>query len=456
MRCLRSIGFLLLAAATGVRAQAPAAAYTPLVWDENWSYLSDPLRRLDWSDELKHIRLFGDAYLSLGGQVRERGEYVDYPAWAAQSSHNGYDLQRYLVNSDWHLASAARVFVQLGSSLENGRDGGPRPGIDQSLLYLNQAFIDYSPSEALTVRVGRQLVSLGSTRLFAIGAGLNVQQPFDGARVMLHVDHWSLDLLALRPTQIHEDYFRSEPNPQTETWGLYATHPVPLVPKLNFDLYYIGFDRKSWRYAEGTGREQRETFGSRLWQQSPAWAWDWELTAQTGRFGSNNIRAWATGYHVSHRFVAARGTPRAEIDGGITSGDHQPHDHTLATFNPLFPNGSYLSESLLIGPYNLDIIRPKLEVNVNRKLTFSLNGEFLWRQSLVDGIYNIAGILTHPGLASQRRYVGWQIQTGLNYSFTRHLTGGVTYEHFFPGGFLKQTPPNHNVNFVAPQLTYTF
>jgi hypothetical protein len=32
----------------------------------------------------------------------------------------------------------------------------------------------------------------------------------------------------------------------------------------------------------------------------------------------------------------------------------------------------------------------------------------------------------------------------------------VDYEHFFPGEFLKQTPSNREVNFIAPQITYNF
>jgi hypothetical protein len=455
-RHLLAVLALLALPAGGLMGQVAPPAYTPLVWDENWSYLSDSSLALDWSDQWQHVSLGANRYISIGGQIRERGEYVDYPAWGAQPSHNGYFLQRYLLDTDWRLSREFWLFLQCGSSLENGRRGGPRPGIDQDALYFNQIFFDYSPSEGMTVRIGRQLISLGSTRLFAIGYGLNIEQPFDGARVMLHPAGWKIDLLAARPTQILDGYFQNGPNSQISTWGVYVTHTVAAAQKINLDLYYIGFDRKSWHYAAGAGRERRESFGARLWRDAPVWSWDLEVTPQTGRFGSGSIRAWAAGYHLVWRFAHARWTPVIEMGGGITSGDHNLHDSTLGTFNPLFPNGSYLSESLLIGPYNLDIVRPKLQMNLTRKLSFAPNLELLWRESRQDGIYNIAGVLTHPGTVSGRRYVGSQIQAGLNYSFSRHLLGSVVYEHFFPGAFLKQTPPNQGMNFVAPTLTYTF
>lgn len=237
---------------------------------------------------------------------------------------------------------------------------------------------------------------------------------------------------------------------------MYGTRALPSMRDLKLDLYYIGFDRKAWRYAQGSGHEQRATFGARLWKETPTGSWDWELTAQTGRFGAGSIRAWATGYRLNHRFAQTLWTPQVELDGGVTSGNRDLHDGKLGTFNPLFPNGAYLSESQLIGPYNVWIVRPKLLLNLSRKLTFSPNLEFLWRQSTEDGIYNIVGVLTHPVGSSDARFVGSQVQTSLAYAFTRHLNGTVTYEHFFPGAFLKQTPPDHAVNVVGPQVAYTF
>jgi hypothetical protein len=445
-------------------AQSPQP-YSPFVWDENWTYLSDRSKVIDWTDQLHYIPVGSDpyTYLSIGGQIRERGEYIDYPGWGRKNSDNGYFLQRYLLNADWHISPRFRVFAQLDSSLEGGRDGGPRPGIDRSTLNLNQAFADLfiwgnaeGSDSTLSIRAGRQLVSLGSTRLFAIGAGLNVEQPFDGARVTLRASAWSVDLLALRPTLIKSGYFQSEPNPQKETWAVYATHNLPVLPKIGIDLYYVGFDNKSAQWAQGVGREQRQSIGARLFANTPTWFYDAEYTRQFGRFGSGSIRAWAAGYHVGYQLAQTSWKPRAEIDGGLTSGDHNLHDNTLGTFNALFPNGSYLSESLLIGPYNLIMVRPKLEFQPTRRLTLKPNLEFLWRQSTEDGIYNIAGFLTHPGNMSDARYIGSQIQMGAEYSFDRHLTGGFVYEHFFPGKFLEQNPPNRPVNFVSVQLTHNF
>ncbi len=463
-----AVAILGCVTASGARGQSaadskhPPAVYSPQVWDIDWSYLKNPNQIQDWTDRLHYIALgdSGNKYLSIDGQIRERGEYQDYPAFGAQPPDNGYFLQRYLASGDLHLGSHLRGFLQFGSGIENWRDGGPRPGIDEDKLDFNQGFADltlgHSDGTNLTIRTGRQLVSLGSTRLVAIGAGLNVEQPFDGFRLTLQAGGWTAEGLALRPTLIKTGFFDNAPNSTEELWGLYLSHPLSQFRKVNFDLYYLGYDHKQARYTQGVGREQRETIGGRVWSHTPTWDYDFEYTGQFGRFASGNIRAWGTGYHFGYTFANARLAPHPEMDGGFLSGDGNPRDNTLGTFNPLFPNGNYLSESILLGPYNLIITRPTLKLALSRKASSNTNVEFLWREATRDGVYNIVGILIHPVDGSSARFIGSQIQEELDYNFSRHLSGALAYEHFFAGEFLKQSPPGHSVNFISPQLMWNF
>ncbi len=281
-----------------LRAQAVnPPVYTPQVWDVDWSYLAQPNASRsaprDWTDRFHYMPLKDDRYLSVAGQVRERGEYQDHPAFGAQPLDNGYLLQRYLLSSDLHLTKHFRAFLQLDSGLINGRDGGPRLGIDEDKVDFSQSFVDLTPfkssDRSLTIRAGRQLISLGSTRLVATGAGLNVEQPFEGVRLMFHAGPWSADGLAIRPTALKTGIFDNEPDSAKELWGLYLGRTFSSF-HTNFDLYYLGYDHKSARYAQGTGREQRETVGTRVWSHTPTWDYDFEYTAQFGRFSTGNIQ----------------------------------------------------------------------------------------------------------------------------------------------------------------------
>ena len=97
-----------------------------------------------------------------------------------------------------------------------------------------------------------------------------------------------------------------------------------------------------------------------------------------------------------------------------------------------------------------------MKLDFFKKLSSNTNGEFLLRESLQDGVYNMVGILTHPPNGSQERFIGSQIQQEFDYQFSRHLSGTLIYEHFFPGAFLKQSPPEREVDFVSPQSTWNF
>ena len=439
--------------------------YTVLVYDENWRYLRDPLRQVDWSDKLKYIRLLGDSdetYFSFGGQVRERGEYFDHPGWGSGSPDNGYILQRYMAYFDLHLGRRFRLFVQAKSGLEVERDGGPRPGVDEDRLDWNQGFVDWAvwteqpDHEDFTVRAGRQMMTLGAGRLIAIGAGLNVEQVFDGVRLTLQTHGWTTDAFATRPVTINNGLFDDAPNHAVNFWGLYVTHRLPLLKLANVDLYYLGLDNKSARWNAGIAREQRQTAGVRVFARSESWYYDWEYTTQFGRFGAGSIGAWGIATNTGYRFKDAHFSPRIELDAGALSGGANPRDHTLGTFNALFPNGSYLGQALLLGPYNLVIARPKLRLDLTRKLSLNPNLEFLWRESTADGSYGPAGNLTRAAGSSQARYVGAQADLELDYNLDRHTTFAIDYVHFLPGKFLKQMPPGLGVNFIAPQVTYTF
>jgi hypothetical protein len=101
-------------------------------------------------------------------------------------------------------------------------------------------------------------------------------------------------------------------------------------------------------------------------------------------------------------------------------------------------------------------LRPTYKTALTRKASSNTNLELLWRQATQDGVYNIAGILTHSPENSTSRFIGTQIQQEFDYNFTRHLSGSLAYEHFFAGKFLKQSPPGRSLNFISPQLTWNF
>ena len=54
---------------------------------------------------------------------------------------DGFILTRYLVHADFHAGKYFRTFIQLQSSLANGKEVPPSP-VDENQLDLHQAFAD--------------------------------------------------------------------------------------------------------------------------------------------------------------------------------------------------------------------------------------------------------------------------------------------------------------------------
>jgi hypothetical protein len=140
----------------------------------------------------------------------------------------------------------------------------------------------------------------------------------------------------------------------------------------------------------------------------------------------------------------------------VISGDGEPGDPDLQTFNSLFPQRKYFGEMGLLGPYNLIDVHPSLRLNLTNKTTVDLASVFYWRYSTNDGIYNTGGNVIRPGFDSDARFVGTQFEAGLTHRFNRELEVSACYEVFLPGAFIEDTGPNEVVHFVGIELLHRF
>ncbi len=436
--------------------------YQQLRYDEDYSYLRDPTRRTEFWDIIKYVPFNdkGDWYLSTGGEARERYEYFHNSLWGqGPQDSNGYLLQRYMLHADLHLGPYVRFFGQLKSGLENGRTGGPRP-TDEDKLDVHQVFLDgvlgFGDNASLTLRGGRQEMAYGSSRLVSVREGPNVRQSFDGLRMILNAGAWRVDGFVTRPVETNPGYFDDGSDRTRAFWGGYAVRPFPVLPEGNIDLYYLGIRRKEAEFDQGTASELRHSVGMRLWGRTQAWDYNFEFVYQWGNFGSGRIQAWTIASDTGYTIRSMLFTPRIGLKANIASGDRDPTDPDLQTFNALFPRGAYFSEASLIGPANFMDLHPSLELRLTERVTLTTDWDFFWRQSLKDGIYGNAVNLVRSGQGSRARYIGSQPQTQVEWRANRHLTFTAVYAHFLAGPFLKETRPGKDVDYFTAWATYKF
>ena len=435
----------------------PAPAFTQMTYDEDNRYFGNPNCRTGFLDRLKYIPLRGDNedyYISFGVFIRDRGEYFSHFDLGSAPDGNAYLMQRYFVHTDVHLGERFRFFGELASSLETGRNGGPRSGLDEKQVYVHQGFFDIglwqSGKDSLTLRAGRQEFALGSENFVSTRDGRNIRRSLTGFRLTWVKGDWTIDTFAMRPTLDNPGNFNDPPNHASSFWGAYAVRPFAFLPEGNVDLYYFGLDLQKVHFdgKAGSGREQRETVGTRLWGKTEHWDYNDEFTYQWGWFGpTDDIRAWGISTETAYRIDSNFLRPRFALRAMSFSGDQNPASGTVGTFNSIFEKGPYFTYAEVFARRNLVALQPYVELHLTKTLTFMPNPAFFWRESPRDGLYTVGNAVVITGQKSDARYIASQVSAQIRWKMNRNMTWFTEYAHFFPGEFLKQSTPGSNMNF---------
>lgn len=418
---MRAGAMILLAATAGAGAvqAAEAPAFKPVRSDEDYSYLA----RVDRSglDVLRYIPIGGDAHLTLGGEARVRIDAFDAPRFGvADEEADTYALVRGLVSADLHLGDRVRIYGELGWHRDIDKTDAPAL-TDRDALDAQVAFVDVTPDVARRwrLRLGRQELTFSPTQRFvAVREGPNIRQSFDGLRVTRQTEGLRLDAFYVTPVTIAQGAFNDSSNRAQRFYGVYAAGR--LAKGLNLDVYTLELDRDAVKFGTVTGDERRRSLGARLAGQTGAIDFEAEGMLQRGSFAGQKIRAWGGSVGGGYT-LAAPWKPRLGLRVDAGSGDKDPTDGRLQTFNPLFPKGAYFNESGLTSWSNLMAIRPSLGLSPTK--TVSLEVSYLDRARLTggDAVYLQPSAVLPGSLASRAKAVGHALQADVNWQVTRNV-----------------------------------
>jgi len=406
-------------------------------------------------DAIKYVPLGanGDAYLSVGGELRTFYQSFANESFGQISGADNYILQRYLLHFNVHPSARSRVFVDLESALIGGRRGGPRPTVDRDDADVHAAFFDLDlgprnlAKPSVDFRIDRQEFDYGSGRLVSTrespnGDGPNVLQAFDALRVILRHTSWRIDAFDGRPVVLNVGPFDNGTDSKQAIWGIYATSGLPGSPKPEVDLYYTGLDRDKATFDKGSARERRHSLGVRAFRTRTALDYDLEATYQFGSFGSAPLHAYSVATDTGYTFEKAAVQPRIGILTGFASGDRDRLSNALTTFYSPFPRGVYFGELPALGPSNVFGFKPNLTVAPTKSVTLSSGAFFFWRQRLGDGIYALSGLPIRTGAKSSARYIGTQPELVASWTVDRHVFVNASYSRFLSGHFCTKRLPD--------------
>jgi hypothetical protein len=434
-------------------------SFKPLRYDEDYSTLKVDSNS-NWYQHLKKVSLPGNenSYLSFGGDIRYQYFSVQNEDWGdAGTDHDSYLLSRFLLHADIHAGRHFRTFVQLQSSLANGKSG--TSPLDENPLELHQAFFDINIAplhkNKITLRLGRQELAYGSQRLVSVREGPNNRQSFDGLKALLVSGNHKADLFFSHHVKAKKDLFDDGFNKDSKFWGMYLTKKA--FPFLgNVDFYYLGLWKRNTQFDDGEGKELRHSFGSRIWSNQQPFKYDIEAVYQAGQFAAKDISAWTLSFNAAYKFTAPSLKPEIGLKTELISGDASYGDDKLGTFNPLFPRGGYFGLASLIGPANLFDIHPSLVLELHKKLQLNVDYDIFWRYSINDGIYTPGVSLIYTGKANRHKFIGRQLSADLVYAPNKHVYWRGEFTWFDAGDYLKNAGTGRDIFFggITAQLKF--
>jgi hypothetical protein len=451
----RLFGWAAVLAAGAAQAAGPQGKL--LSYEEDYSALGAESRK-GW-ERLKYIPV-GSGRLSLGGESRTLYDFREHNGFGRFATDpHGYWQQRLRLWGDYRATDNLRLFGELAASFVDGLQTRPVQATDRNTLDLAQGFVELSsdgPMPAWRLRAGRQQIAYAWQRLLDPRDPANSRMPFDAVRVLYQQPGLSGGLLWGRPVQTRVGSFDDRSDDGQRLWGAHVEMPLrsdaPAAAKL--EAIYLDTRQDARRYAGVVGEDHRQTLSVRFSGAYASWDYDLELIGQHGRFAGQRVRAWQgslfAGYSFDHAWK-----PRLGLRMEASSGDKNPGDGEVNTFNGLYARASVFDGSMLTS--NVRYFGPELVLRPSDKLWIDLYVLKLQRQSLHDGVYAAGWRVVQPGDANDARDIGVRKVMWMKYRFNDFASLDLYVHHTRAGAFLREgARRGRDYLYVAPYLTLRF
>lgn len=396
----------------------------------------------------------GGPSTALHGQWRQRYESAQLPGFGFDGAQDSALLQRLLLQADLRYGARWRVFAEIDYLAQHGRDQGAAP-TDVDRLDLSQGYVEASQplgGAAATLRLGRQEMALGSSRLVSVRASPNARRAFDALRIGLAFTRTQVDVIHARPVEIRPGRFDNRRRRDESLSGIYASRQ--LADGAGIDAYLLRLRRDHALLADANGAEQRDSAGLRPFGRSGAWDWDVEAVVQGGHLGAQRIRAWTlaadAGWTMDQRWK-----PRWGLKADIASGDGKAGDGRLGTFNALYPKLPYFSEAGLVAPANLIDLHPSLQLQPLPSLQLSLQLDLIWRHRRSDAVYAPPLQAYADSAGAGGRFVARQWIVDASWQPLRDWELAAQWVRFEPGALLRGVGAQRG-RFLAASATWRF
>ena len=283
------------------------------------------------------------------------------------NSSQDYFLTQTRFRLSWQPNDQSNLFLELQDARVAGEDEFGIPRVNDKAngtvfadeLDIHQAFWDRKLVTG-RLRVGRQKLNLGDSRLVASLEWVNTARVHDGVRFTWgNTDQRQFDVFATALVAVDPDGFNDRARIgnrylDSKFHGIYVTDRASLSQA---ELHYWYLYRRNGRFGDEVG-----TLGARFVQNSRTWRPDIQFAWQDGDFDGRDHSAW-----MVHAGLAREiGDDVLGASYSFASGDPFAADNKHETFDNLFPlNHPYYGYMDLFSLQNVS----NIEVSYRKRFT---------------------------------------------------------------------------------------
>jgi len=398
------------------------------------------------------------SWLRVRGEFRERLEGFKNSNFT-DGRDDAYALSRVRFNVAVTASKHLAFQVNVHDARVANKDVGPTTAPFRGPFDLRTAFADVGDARApIALRLGRQELVFGESRLLGSLPWVNTGRSWDAARVILRSSMFQVDVFGASLVRSLPDDFDRSGN-GNRLAGAYATS-TKLLPRATVEPYVFWRRDRNLRSELGPfGTLSQTTVGTRIAGQLPAKLdYGVEMALQRGGLDEDSVNAWA-GHWQLRSSLPGWAAPKVTSEYNFATGDDSPTDGTRQTFDQLYPTGhDKLGLGDQVGWRNIHHLREGVEITPFKATPISLNYHSWWLASATDGLYSAGGAILVPRVATgaTNTHVGQEIDLQVTRAITPQLQLAAGYAHIINGGFLKEATPGASYSYPYVMATYVF
>ena len=324
--------------------------------------------------------------------------------------------------------------------------------------------------KGLSLTLGRQFLAYGDQRLVGPLEWLNQARTFDALKFHYAAQTWALDFFISSPVNFKDhkwnksNFLDQEDKLNDYFSGLYlATKWVSFNTTTDFYLFHKRDDGTA-NFGAKLGDTSFITLGT-LWKGDPlklgGWDYTTEMAFQTGDVDGRDLTAFAGHWNVGYNWLSHPWKPRLGLQYNYGSGDQNPADGNIETFQNLYPT-NHLFYGFMDTTGWMNMHNPQINFSFmpTKKLKVMLDYHLYWNATNDDAWRRVNGVTAVRPLNAAARnagsFRGHEVDLTAIYKVNPHVGLQAGYSLFVAGDYLAKTGASDNAHFGYLQVQIDF